>query len=358
MAGPSTGASIASLPAVAGRSAGGMDVDEIGWRRLLRAQDGVVRRSQALALGWTERALAHRSGRDWQVLLPGVLLVTTGVPTTRQLRRAAVVWAGPGAALTARVGLAEHGALDRPGPEVHVAVPHARQVLPTSFGSRVDAGVPARRQQSTWPGGTGSGPRAPVWWEAGSARVVPRRTHRTLVATGALPVLPVARCIVDACLGERRVVQVRSLVSGPVQQGRVTVEQVAQELELGPRRGSALLRQVLAEVSAGARSAPEATLLPALRAAGLTGFELNVDVYEQGRWLARPDVVWRSLWLIVEVDGARWHATQDRWAADVDRHTRLEAAGWTVLRYPAHRVLADAAGVAAEIAAVVSRIAS
>jgi very-short-patch-repair endonuclease len=45
-----------------------------------------------------------------------------------------------------------------------------------------------------------------------------------------------------------------------------------------------------------------------------------------------------------------WHLSPDRWAADLERHTRLEAAGWTVLRYPAARVLADAAGVVREIA--------
>ena len=320
-----------------------MDVDEIAWRRLLTGQDGVVRRGQALDCGWTPRALAHRIGRDWQVLLPGVLLASTGIPTTRQLRCAGVVWAGPSAALTGSTGLAEHGLLDRPGPDIHVAVPHARQVRSVRF--RV-LGEPAAPPGSTAPPGPARAPH-----------VRPHRTHRALAATRPLPVLSVARCIVDACLGTRSVLQVRGLVSAPVQLGRVTVDEVSAELAAAPSAGSALLRQVLTEVASGARSAPEATLLPALRAAGLTGFTLNTDVYDvDGRWLARPDVVWSSLRLIVEVDGARWHATHDRWAADVERHTRLEAAGWTVLRYPAARVLADAAGVVAEIAAVLRRL--
>jgi very-short-patch-repair endonuclease len=63
--------------------------------------------------------------------------------------------------------------------------------------------------------------------------------------------------------------------------------------------------------------------------------------------------VFRSQRLLVEVDGVAWHLSPERWARDVERHTRLEAAGWTVLRYPAARVLRDPFGVAAEIARVV-----
>jgi very-short-patch-repair endonuclease len=61
--------------------------------------------------------------------------------------------------------------------------------------------------------------------------------------------------------------------------------------------------------------------------------------------------------LVVEVDGKRWHLDGERWVADVERHTRLEAEGWTVLRYTAARVLADPDGVAREVARVAARLA-
>jgi very-short-patch-repair endonuclease len=72
--------------------------------------------------------------------------------------------------------------------------------------------------------------------------------------------------------------------------------------------------------------------------------------------LARPDFALASIKLIVEVDGARWPFTADRQVADLERHTRLEAQGWTVLQYTATRVLRDPAGVAAEMSAAAARL--
>jgi hypothetical protein len=145
---------------------------------------------------------------------------------------------------------------------------------------------------------------------------------------------------------------VRALVAEAVQRRRTSPGSLARELSAAPVRGSRLLRQALEEVSGGARSAPEGALLAALRQrSDLPPYELNVNVYDDnGRWLACSDVVFRAHRLLVEVDGAAWHLSPERWAADLERHTRLEAAGWTVLRYPASRVLRDADAVAAEIA--------
>ena len=191
--------------------------------------------------------------------------------------------------------------------------------------------------------------------------VVLHRTVRPIapVLVDGLPVAPVARAVVDAAMGLADVTAVRGLVAAAVQRGRCTPERLTEELEAAQQHGSAVLRRVLHEISAGARSAPEASLLRALPRLRLPPFELNADVHGPGgAWLARPDVVFRSLRLVVEVDGQRWHLSPERWVADVERHTRLEVAGWTVLRYPAARVLADADGVAAEVADVVRRLAA
>lgn len=299
-----------------------MRIDEAAWAALLDAQDGVVTRADAAACGWSRGAVEHRVGRTWQLLLPGVILTVTGTPTQRQRCRGALLWGGPHAALTAGTGLDPDG----PG-DVHVAVPHTRHLKPTAF-------------------------------LLGGGRALPYRTTRALtVRHGSLPCLPPARCVVDAAIGARSLAEVRALVSGTVQSGRTTVALLEEELAHARRNGSALLRQVLEEVSAGARSVPEAVLLKALRKVELPPYRLNVDVYdENGRWLARPDVVVEELQLAVEVDGQRWHLDAGRWIADVERHTRLEVAGWTVLRYPASRVLSDADGVAREIASVAQQL--
>lgn len=303
-----------------------MGVDETAWQALLREHEGVVTRAQALERGWHRTAVEHRLGRSWQRLLPAVYLTTTGVPTWEQKAWAGVLFAGERAALTAWSGLVRAGLEDR-GEDIHVALPHARQLADVDF-------------------------------LIGGGRLVLHRTTRSLDNRGSLPTLPVERCVVDACLGLQQLDEVRAVVSRSVQRGRTTVAKLLVALDEAPQRGSGLLRRALEEVSEGARSAPEATLARAVRTASLPSYRLNGDVHdEQGGWLARGDLVIDELRLLVELDGARWHLSADRWVADVERHTRLEVAGWTVLRYPASRVLRDAAGVVAEIEAVAARLA-
>jgi very-short-patch-repair endonuclease len=301
-----------------------MQVDLVRWRALLEAQSNTVSRRQALACGWNARAIEHRLTRDWQRALPGVFVTTTGRLGWEQRSWAGLLRAGEPAALTSWSGLTRWG-LAEPGPDVHVALPHARRLQEMPFLT-------------------------------GEGAVVLHRTTRPLEPRGALPALPVERCVVDACLHLTSLNKVRALASHVVQRGRTTPAKLLAELGAAPRRGSGLLRQALSEVDEGARSAPEAVLARALRGTPLPPYRLNARVCEDGVLLARGDLVIEELRLLVEVDGERWHATADRWRADVERHTRLVAAGWTVLRYTASRVLRDPEGVVAEIVAPARRI--
>ena len=306
-----------------------MQLDEVMWRQLLLQQDGVVSHRQALDAGWSSRAIEHRLGRSWLRVLRGVYVTVTGTPTLRQRRQAALLIAGPGSALTAGTGLRVHGVLDdEPQLDVHVAVPESRRVRPDEF-------------------------------RVGGGAVVIVRTTRSLASYSSdLPTLSVARCVTDACLRSTSMNEVRHLVSTAVQRRRTRVADLERELELAPQRGSGLLRRAIDEAAGGARSVPEGVLLRSLRKVQLPAYRLNADVFaEDGRWLARPVVVMEEIKLAVEVDGRRWHLDGERWVADVERHTRLEAEGWTVLRYPASRVLTDPDGVAREIAAVAARLA-
>jgi hypothetical protein len=296
-----------------------MRINEPAWSALLEEQDRVVTRGQAISCGWTEKALEHKLARKhWQVLVPGVLLTVSGTPSTLQCRRGAILHGGPGAALGGTTACVLHGLERVRATElVHVAAP-ARSA----------------RRSSRY------------------VRVWPTTRHITVVTVDGLAVVTVARAVIDAGLYMKRQNDVRALVAEAVQRGHVTPTDLAGELALAPRRGSRHLRVTLEEIDGGARSAPEAVLLRELRSvAGLPPYELNANVYDgDGRWLACSDVAFRAQRLLVEVDGMAWHLSPDRWAADLERHTRLEAAGWTVLRYPAARVLADAAGVVREIA--------
>jgi hypothetical protein len=307
-------------PVVSG-DLGQVRVDGVEWERLLRSQDRVASRAQALAYGWTARALAHRlQTGSWQRLVPGVLLTVSGEPTSRQLLRAGLLHAGPEAALAAATACRWHGLDCSQDDRVHVAVPARVRVRSTGF-----------------------------------VRVHPTiRPLRVRVRDG-LPVMPAPRAVVDAALTMTRENDVRALCAEAVQRRFASVQDLEAELAAAPSAGSALVRRVLAEVRHGARSAPEAALLRALRRLpGLPPYAFNVDVRDvRGAWLARPDVVFASVRVVVEVDGWRWHRDPERQRRDLERHTRLEAAGWTVLRYAASAVLTDPEAVAYEVARVV-----
>src|SRR4051794_25547457 len=90
------------------------------------AQDGVLTREQGLAHGLTPRAIAYRLACGaWQGVLPGVYVTHSGVPTRRQRLVAALLFAGPTAAIDAVDACHFHGvSAVRPDESlVHVVVP-------------------------------------------------------------------------------------------------------------------------------------------------------------------------------------------------------------------------------------------
>ena len=100
-----------------------MDLDA-----LLRHQDGLVSRRQALGHGLSVtdiKRLVRR--REWVAVSPGVYVNHTGALTWRQRAWAAVLAAGPGAALCLGSALRGHEGPGRKRVDtstIHVAVPH------------------------------------------------------------------------------------------------------------------------------------------------------------------------------------------------------------------------------------------
>ncbi|MHB1875266.1 MAG: type IV toxin-antitoxin system AbiEi family antitoxin domain-containing protein, partial [Streptosporangiaceae bacterium] len=82
------------------------DLDE-----LLISQQGVISRRQAIACAMSDGAIRYRlqRGRRWTTMLPGVYLAATGGATDTQRRIAALLYAGPGSAITGPSALAAHG---------------------------------------------------------------------------------------------------------------------------------------------------------------------------------------------------------------------------------------------------------
>jgi hypothetical protein len=167
----------------------------------------------------------------------------------------------------------------------------------------------------------------------------------------------VARAVADHALTLARVGDVRQLVARAVREQRCSIRALRTELEAGPRNGSALLRQVLDEVEAGATSAPEAEAAKILRAAGVPPFEQNAVIrLPNGRYFI-ADLLWRALRAILEIDSVEYHLDPADWRRTMDRHLHLTTLGYSVVHRPPS-ALRDPARFAADIGAWLATLAA
>lgn len=270
----------------------------------------VIGRDGARLLGFTDRMIERRlQTGQWRRLLPRTYL-TADTVTGVDRCDAALLFAGPGAALSGAAALREWG------------------VRSVSVPSRVLVVVPPENRIDS------------------SAWVHVRRTWRTteVCSSGRRRVLP-ARATADRAIEMTRIDDVRALVARVVADGHSTVELLAAELERGPRRGSALFRRALAEVCDGAASAPEARAASILRRAKLGGFEQNARIeLSDGRCYV-ADFLWRELNAILEIDSVEYHLGPAQWRATMDRHLALSTLGYSVVHRPPS-ALRDAAAFA------------
>lgn len=101
-------------------------------RDVVRRQEGVVSRKQALESGLTAAQIKHRiTSERWVQLYAGVYSVFTGPPSPDARRWAAVLWGGTGAVLSHASAAEVYGLFDGPPPEeIHISVPLNRRVRP------------------------------------------------------------------------------------------------------------------------------------------------------------------------------------------------------------------------------------
>ncbi len=281
---------------------------------LLRKQDGVVSRKQAVAAGLSPSALRHRlrPGGPWSVSLPGVYQAETGTPTPAQREIAALLYGGPRSVLT---GVAALRLYRLPAPE----------------SSDVDILIPAssRRQSIRY---------VKVHRTTQMPETVYGPRHRVCA--------PPARATADAVRGLSDLRAARALLAGVVQDGGCPPWQLKQELEAGPVRYSALLRSVLAEVAEGVRSAPEAELRDLIKEAGLPMPLFNPRLYlPSGTFVACPDAWWPEAGVAIEVESKRWHLRPDDWERTMDRHARLSQYSIVTLHFTPRKLRAERAFV-------------
>lgn len=296
---------------------------------MLGDQDHVITRGQALALGWTDSALAARlAARRWQRLLPGVYLASSAPPTWAQLAQAAVLYGGPGAVLSHQSAAVLHR-LGEPGGrparsalgQVVITVPAQRRVRGVGF-------VQVRR--SRWPERQGA-------LEPAHTPLI--RTVLDLFADAATDDAAIAW--LARAFDQHRCLNAADLLAHRMAQGRM------------PRR--ALLRSACGDVADGARSPLEWRYLRQVeRAHRLPAAARQVRRHAGGGSATVSDVEYLKGALVVELDGRLRHAgTANRWR-DLSRDNAVTVQGARTLRYGWHDVVGRPCQVAAQVATVLA----
>ncbi|WP_344342273.1 endonuclease domain-containing protein [Agrococcus versicolor] len=119
--------------------------------------------------------------------------------------------------------------------------------------------------------------------------------------------------------------------------GRLDVADLAQNAErYRGARGMSLVHRALGAIRVGSESPQETRLRLILVRGGVPEPQLQVEVRDlDGRLIGRLDMAWRRLRLGVEYDGQQHRTDAVQYARDVERHRRLQDAGWQVIRVSA-----------------------
>lgn len=294
--------------------------DDLAFLRA-HAVDDVIAVCVLVALGIPESTVYRRcrAGGPWQLLAPGVVLLSTGTPTRRQYLRAALLHGGPGTVVTGLDGARAHGLRRGELPDhVHVLIPGARQVRSVR-------------------------------------NILVERTGRLLpnpLVRDDLPVPPIERCVLDAVRRLRDESDIAAILTEPVQRRMVLKETLEEELERGCRKGSATPRKVLRAIRGGVRSPAEYDV----RTWWLSRPELEPALFnvalddERGTFLGIADVYDEQTGLVVPVDSVEQHfATPEQVALTERQHRAYRSAGLHVLGIRPSRVRTDPDGLLQDV---------
>ena len=264
-------------------------------------------------------ALARNRQRSTRVL-PGVYLAQTGPASERQLDLAALRYGGDRAVFTGARSLVLQGVLDVPrGRERTLLLPLDAQRASTGF-------------------------------------VIVRNTERMPAAETrqGLPLAPTVRGALDLArsTADRRLIQ--TLFSELIRDRHCTVKALADELAAGPRWGSAVPREVIRGLHAGARSKVELDGLALISASALLPPpDVNAHLYdEHEQWIACVDWYWRGL--VAELQSKRFHFALESWESDDARLLRLATYGLLTAPIVPSRLYTDWPALEAELAAAVT----
>jgi hypothetical protein len=267
---------------------------------LVRDQDWVILRDQAISAGLTRRAIDHRlSTGQWQSLLPRVYLVHPGEPSRRQMLIAAQLYAGPRSAIDAADACRWHGikAVSVDESKVHVVEPWGEHARSTGF-------IVVRRTL------------APIRTVIG---------HKLRFVDPASAVIAATRRMSS----DRAVLAV---LSDALQRDAVSYDALLHAHIQGSPRNARKADEALASLAGGARSVPEAEFLKlASASAVLPPPTCNATLRLPNGRLVTPDALYPDAGLVHETNGRIAHRRDDLFEDMQERHDAMTAAGLTVL---------------------------
>jgi very-short-patch-repair endonuclease len=263
-------------------------------------QSGVVGRRQLRRLGLTERQIDWRIAMGWLIpILNGVYAVGHRPRTLRGWHCAALLAAGPRAALSHRSAGAHWGMTKAPG-RPHVVAQRSAEGI---------KGIVVHR------------PRA--------------LADDDVVEDQGLRVASPSRVLLDLAGESPRRGLERALDHAEIRGLHLPIEPLITRCKR--RRGAAKLRAVLEHHIAGStitESEAEEAFLTVVRRAGLPDPIPQCRI--EGR---RRDFAWPSHRLVVEIDSRTFHDTTRGFEQDRLRGNEVTLAGWTHLRFTRRRVV-------------------
>ena len=239
-------------------------------------------------------------------------------PTRQQLVEAALLYGGQNALVSGLEACRRHGLRNLPGSYgVHLLVPKDRRVRSNDY-------VLVERT---------------------------KRLPKPVIREG-VPLAPLARSVLDACRRLTSHDPVRALITEAVQRGGASPRWLAYELETGSQRGTAVPRDVLEDVIAGARSVAEVDAMRVWERTGLPRPAWNVPLRDaEGAYIGTPDAWFAEVGLAWEIDSYDFHFKREDYANTVNRNARYGAAGIAVLQTLPTRLRTEPDAVVAELTA-------
>lgn len=275
-------------------------------------QHGVLSRAQALKCGVSREAVRHHllTGR-WQRVFPGVYFTSSGTISWEARASAAVLHAGPGAALILQSAAYLWQLQDNPPPVIAVGVPHHRRVVRV-VGTRIR-----------------------------------RRRRLETVEVRRLPVTPMAQTVIDLAAEPGWTVdEAVALAARAAQRGKVTGQQLLAELEPRTRHPhKQVLQLAFGDIDEGVQSTAEWRFVHAVqRAHGLPELRRQTGAADGGA------CDFRSVehGVIIEIDGQWWHAGE-RFGKDRKRDRRAARLGDLTLRAGWYEVTVEPCELALDI---------